>query len=98
MTYTWEVTNDADQIIAWIKQDGYPVIRQLHHPQAVLVDGVGNWDSTSEAETWVSAEVTKMNKDIADGKAAAEAAAAQAEEDRQRLINIETMLKTLTGN
>lgn len=93
---TWRVTDDADGIIAWIDDEGYPILRQPHHPQQLLVDGKGGWSSVAEAETWVS----KKAEDIIEGNANREAeeakVAAKQEEERQRLINIEAMLIQLT--
>lgn len=95
-TYTWRVTNDAEDIIAWVDKDGYPMLRQPHHPQQALVDGKGTWASTSEAEVWATTLVEQM---IADDEARATSdviAAEKAAADAVKIDEIHAMLTALS--
>jgi hypothetical protein len=82
MAYTHRVENNGE-IIAWIDKDGYQIIRQPHHPQAYMN---APWSSVEEAETWASAEATKLN-----------AAEAEAASQATKIDEIHSMLVALTN-
>lgn len=86
--YTYEITNDENGIIAWIKKDNETIIMQPHHHNAL---NNAPWESESEAEDWAKEAV--VNFENADK--ASQDRFAQENEDRQRLINVENMLKQL---
>ena len=88
--YTYRITNDENGIMAWIDQDGQPIIMQPHHHNAV---NNTPWTSEAEAEAWAVEAVERLQEEAEERVSLA----AQAEADRQRLINIENMLKQLTG-
>ena len=88
--YTYRITNDENGIMVWIDLDGSPVIMQPHHHNALNNEP---WATEQEAEAWAIEAVERMTADVQ----IQASAAVQAEEDRQRLVNIENMLKQLTG-
>jgi hypothetical protein len=88
--YTYRITNDENGIMVWIDQDGQPIIMQPHHHNAL---NNAPWESEAEAETWAIEALERLQQEAEQRVSLA----AQAEADRQRLINIENMLKQLTG-
>jgi hypothetical protein len=63
---------------------------QPHHHNALNNEP---WATEEEATAWAIEAVERMTADVQ----IQASAAVQAEEDRQRLVNIENMLKQLTG-
>lgn len=88
--YTYRVTNDENGIMVWIDQDGQTIIMQPHHHNAL---NNAPWESEAEAEAWAIEAIQRLQQEAEDRVSLA----AKIEEDRQRLINIENMLKQLTG-
>jgi hypothetical protein len=106
-TFTYRVETDPDSQtpIAWIDADGSPVIRQPHHPNAVLNPddpSQGNWEDNVTAAAWAAAYCVQLAAEeqaaidaAAAQQAAEEQAAQQAADDRDRLVRIEQMLTQL---
>lgn len=94
LTHRIETDQATGLPVVWIDQDGQPIIRQPHHPNAVLDPSdpaVGAWESDAVAEAWAAEYIAGLEAE----QAAAVAAQSAAEEDRARLVNIEAMLKQL---
>ena len=57
MSFTYRIEIEDGNPLVWIEKDGYPVIRQPHHPNAYML---APWDSVEEAESWAQSEVENM--------------------------------------
>ena len=93
--YTSRITEEDNQIIAWIDRDGYQVISQPHHPSAINGQP---WTSKDEAQKWADQAVIELtdqeNKQIqqqADQTALIE----QAKIDSQKIAELHDMVTAL---
>lgn len=91
MAISYEITNDADGIVAWILNDGNKFIRQPHHPDAFNFEP---WKSVEEATVWAQSYIVEYQNQ----EQLLNAELEKAEEDRQRLIRIESMLQQIVNN
>lgn len=100
MAFTFTIDTDATTgaPVAWINHNGNPVIRQPHHPDALLDPNdptVGLWESEAAATAWAQEYVAQIEAEQAEAIAQAEAEAQAVAEDRARLERIEEMLTQL---
>lgn len=59
MSLSYRVEIEDGHPLVWIDRDGYPVIRQPHHPNAYML---APWESVEEAEAWAESEVARMTE------------------------------------
>lgn len=80
--FTWRVTIEDGSPVAWIDVNGYPSIKQPHHPNAINFEP---WASESEASAWAENEVNKLEQENINTNSIQQMAIA----DSERLARIE---------
>lgn len=93
--YTSRIEEEDGAIVAWIDRDGYQMIRQPHHPNALNNE---SWSSKEEAQTWADSAITQIESDEAkqiQQQADQEALLAQAKIDSQKIAEMHDIIKAL---
>ena len=91
-TYKIEI-EDGNPVVFILDEEGHPVLRQPHHPNAYLA---APWGTEAEAEAWALSQVKELETADANQAQAQLEAEAKALEDAKRLEEIHAMLTKLT--
>lgn len=55
---TLRVTVEEGHPVLWVDEDGYPILRQEHHPQAYMC---APWSTEAEALAWGETYLASLN-------------------------------------
>lgn len=93
--YTSRIETVDGEIVAWIDRDGFQMIRQPHHPNALNNE---TWATEADALAWAEATIVDIAADeVKQAQQQADQAAllAQAKEDSSKLAEIYDAIKAI---